>query len=120
MTRALLAGIVLWIAGTIGIRFSGHGLLRPEHTGQTLLLYAGTFVIMAVLIPRLCRRFGFEKESRFRAATLLMLPTLILDPFSSLYFAQIFPNLDPANAGAFGGWMLICCAGAIVGVWIWP
>jgi hypothetical protein len=120
MKRVLLFGILLWVAGTIGVRLSGHGLLRPNHTGRTLLLYSGSFVVMAVLIPRICRRLGLEKESRFRAATLLMLPTLILDPFSSLYFAKIFPNLDPASAGAFGGWMLICCAGVVMGVWIWP
>ena len=115
-----MLGIALWIAGTIGIRFSGHRLLRPDHTVQTLLLYGASFVIMAVLIPRICRRLGLANDSRFRAATLLMLPTLMLDPFSCLYFARIFPNLDPGSAGAFGGWMLILCAGAVVGVWIRP
>jgi len=114
-----MLGIALWIVGTIGIRLSGHNLLRPDHIAQTVCLYTASFVLMIFLTPRICR-LGLEKDARFRAATLLMLPTLILDPFSCLYFAQVFPNLDPGSAGAFGGWMLIFCAGAVVGVWVKP
>jgi Family of unknown function (DUF5367) len=120
MLRAFLIGVALWIVGSLGIRFAGHRLLRPDHIAQTLLLYAASFVMMIFLVPRICRRLGLEKDARFRAATLLMLPTLMLDPFSCLYFAHVFPNLDPASAGAFGGWMLIFCAGAVVGIWIRP
>jgi hypothetical protein len=47
-----------------------------------------------------------------------MLPTLLLDPFSCAFFHTVFPNLDPGAAGAFGGWMLIFCAGAVAGVWV--
>ena len=42
-----------------------------------------------------------------------MLPTLILDPFSCAFFPSVFPNMDPAAAGIFGGLMLICCGGAV-------
>jgi hypothetical protein len=72
---------------------------------------------MAFLVPRICRRLGFQKDQWPRAATLLILPTLVLDPFSCAFFSSMFPNLDPAAAGAFGGWMLICCGGGIAGVW---
>jgi uncharacterized protein DUF5367 len=120
MTRAFRLGIVLWVVGTIGIRLSGHRLLRPDHVSQTLLLFAASFVLMAFLIPRICHQLGLEKDARFRAASLLMLPTLVLDSLSCLYFTHLFPNLDPGSAGAFGGWMLIFCAGAVVGVWIRP
>jgi hypothetical protein len=40
----------------------------------------------------------------------------MLDACSALFYPRVFPNLDPASAGAFGGWMLACCAGAILGV----
>ncbi len=46
------------------------------------------------------------------------LPTLLLDPFSSAFFPAVFPNMAPEVAGVFGGWMLWCCAGALVGVMI--
>jgi uncharacterized protein DUF5367 len=115
--RTLVTGLVIWIAGTVGFRLSGHRLLRPGHDVQTVALYCISFVLMAFLVPRICRRLGLQKDLWPKAATLIILPTLILDPFSCAFFATIFPNLDPAAAGAFGGWMLICCGGAVAGVW---
>jgi hypothetical protein len=32
----------------------------------------------------------------------------------------VFPNMAPSVAGVFGGWMLWCCAGAVVGASIRP
>src|SRR5579864_2897120 len=112
MTSALLAGLLLWAVGTIGLRLRGQRLLAPGQTTGTLLLYLVSFVLMALLIPRICRRLGLQREAWFQAATLLILPTLILDPFSCAFFSAVFPNIDPAAAGVFGGWMLICCGGA--------
>lgn len=111
-----LFGVLLWLAGTIAIRLLGHRLLHTNQPLKTVILYLLSFVLMALLIPRIFRRL--EKDLWPAAATLLMLPTLILDPFSCLFFPVVFPNVDPAAAGLFGGWMLIFCAGAVAGVWL--
>jgi hypothetical protein len=115
--RTSLTGLLIWTAGTLLIRLAGHRLLQPGRTVQTVALYLISFVLMALLVPRICRRLGFAKDLWPKAATLLILPTLVLDPFSCTFFTTIFPNLDPAAAGAFGGWMLICCGGGVAGVW---
>lgn len=118
MRWALLLGLLIWGGGTIAIRLAGHHFLLAGRTGLTLLLYAASFVLMALAVPWICRRLGLDGEASFRGATLLMLPTLVVDPFSCLFFSAVFPNLDPAVAGVFGGWMLICCGGAAAGVWV--
>ena len=118
--RALFMGLLLWAAGTAGIRLAGHRLLQPQNASQTLILYLASFVLMGLLVRRICKRLGMEKDSWLKAASLLMLPTLILDPFSCAFFTTVFPNLDPGAAGTFGGWMLICCGGAVAGVWVKP
>ncbi len=118
--RAFLAGILIWTLGTAGVRLSGHRLLQSGHAAQTVGLYAVSFILMALLVPRFCRRIGFERDLWPKAATLLILPTLVLDPFSCAFFSTVFPNLDPAAAGVFGGWMLICCGGGVAGVWRRP
>jgi hypothetical protein len=109
--RSLVAGIVLWLVGTIGIRLAGERLLHPGHPLATLILYAVSFALMAFLVPRIVR-------GDRAAVTLLMLPTLILDGLACVFFTAVYPNVDPAAAGLFGGWMLICCGGAVVGVWL--
>src|SRR6202041_955000 len=83
---------------------------------QRLLFTGGLLWV----VPRIFRRLGVEKNSWPAAATLLMLPTLILDPFSCAFFSTVFPNVEPGAAGVFGGWMLIFCAGAVLGVWLTP
>jgi hypothetical protein len=67
------------------------------------------------IAERLGNRFEPEIERRPVGAISLALPTLLLDKFSSVFFSSVFPNIAPEAAGIFGGWMLCCCAGALLG-----
>jgi hypothetical protein len=116
--RILLVGITIWVAGTLAIRLQGHRLLRPDAPAQSIILYVVSFFFMAWLARAILRWLRVDKGSWVEAATLLALPTLILDPFSCLFFETLFPNMDSAAAGIFGGWMLICCGGAVAGAWM--
>ena len=118
MTMVLLVGVGLWAAGTVTLRAVGDGLLRAGAGSRAIGLYAGSFVAMALVAPALFYLLGLPGERWFEAVALLTLPTLLLDPFSCLFFTRVFPNIAPGAAGVFGGWMLISCAGAIAGVWI--
>jgi len=118
MIKVLLIGILIWAAGTVALRLAGQGLLRPADSTRTIALYLASFMLMILLTPGIFRLLKLDRNTWFQAATLLTLPTLILDPFSCLFFSRIFSNIAPAAAGAFGGWMLICCARAVAGVWI--
>jgi hypothetical protein len=117
-TRAFSTGLLMWLMGTIGVRLAGERVLHANPTSRTLILYLVSFLLMAWLIPGICRRMGLERESWFKATAALILPTLLLDPFSCVFFAKAFPNVEPAAAGVFGGWMLICCGGAVAGIWL--
>jgi len=118
--RILRIGVLLWLVGTVAIRLAGQRLLHSGRPYATLILYLISFLLMALLAPRIFRRVGVQKDSWPAAATLLMLPTLLLDPFSCVFFTTIFSNVEPGAAGVFGGWMLICCAGVVVGIWGTP
>jgi len=110
-SRVLLLGIAFWLTGTIVTRLIGHRLLVPRFA---MALYAVSFVAMFLLTLRLFRALRVDAVE---GVTLLALPTLILDPFSCLFFASLFPNAAASAAGIFGGWMLICCGGAVAGAW---
>jgi len=119
MSRRLLAfGFALWLAGTLGVRLWGRFLLHPGSLLGTFLLYILSLLAMATLARRLCRLAGLPRGEWPSGAVSLALPTLLLDPLSSAFFPAVFPNLTPAAAGLFGGWMLCCCAGALAGVMI--
>ena len=118
MKRVFLYGLALWLTGTFAIRFGGYRLLDAQAPVRALILYAASFAAMVLVVPRICRALGLERDAWFAAVTLLMLPTLILDPLSCIFFTRLFPGADPSAAGIFGGWMLSFCGGAVAGVWV--
>ena len=117
--RLLLWGFGIWIAGTVTLRVRGQHLLHPGGT-PTLILFAVSFPLMAWVARRLCGRLQLRPEEWPAGAISIALPTLALDPFSSVFFPSVFPNMAPELAGVFAGWMLWCCAGALVGATIRP
>src|SRR5271166_2573052 len=114
--RLIFCGLVIWGAGTAVLRLAGQRLLHPGNWQRTLILFAVSFPLMAWIVRRLCRRFQLPRERWPLGAISIALPTLVLDPFSSVFFPAVFPNMPPEAAGLFGGWMLWCCAGALLGV----
>lgn len=118
--RLLLFGLGIWIGATVGLRMAGQHLLRPGDWKGTLILFAVSFPLMAWIARRLCSRFEPVPQQWPAGAISIALPTLLLDPFSSAFFPVVFPNMAPETAGVFGGWMLWCCAGALIGATISP
>lgn len=116
MYRTAVYGIVLWAIGTAVIRLSGPWILSVGALGRTTVLYTASFLLMAWVTPRICAGLGFDRRRWFEATAVLILPTLVLDPWACVFFGQVYPNLNPEAAGLFGGWMLMFCAGAVTGV----
>lgn len=118
--RLILYGFVIWLGATIALRIAGQRLLRPGDWKGMLILFVVSFPLMAWIVRRLCSRFQLAAEQWPGGAISIALPTLLLDPFSSAFFPVVFPNMAPEVAGVFGGWMLWCCAGAMVGATLRP
>jgi len=110
-----LWGLGIWIAATVGLRLAGQNMLHSGHPLRTVLLFVVSFAATAQLARGLCRRLRVPRDQWPAGAIALLLPTLLLDPFSSAFFPVVFPNIPADAAGLFGGWMLCCCAGALVG-----
>jgi len=116
--RTLLAGLGLWIIGTVVFRLGPSGLVQEPSLARTLLYYVIN-AMLALIVSRLAMHWiGVPREARAAAVTLFILPTLILDAFSTAFFTVVFPNLPPAAAPTFGGLMLISAGGAVVGAWL--
>jgi hypothetical protein len=116
--RLFLCGLGIWIGAIIALRVAGQYLLHPGDWKGTLILFAVSFPLTAWIVGELCSRFQLPQEQLLAGAVSISLPTLLLDPFLSAFFPVVFPNMAPEVAGLFGGWMLWCCAGALVGVTI--
>jgi Family of unknown function (DUF5367) len=118
--RLFLYGLGIWFGATIALRLGGQHLLHPGDWKGMLILFAVSFPSMAWVVRGLCSRFQVPPEQWPVGAISIALPTLLLDPFSSAFFPVVFPNMAPEVAGIFAGWMLWCCAGALVGAIVRP
>jgi len=116
--RPFLYGFAIWLAATIALRVAGQHMLHPGDWKGVLILFAVSFPLMAWLVRRICLRCRLPRDQWLGGALSIALPTLVLDPFSASFFPLVFPNMAPGVAGVFGGWMLWCCAGALIGVTI--
>ena len=102
LNRGLIrSGFIIWLGATLALRFWGQHLLRPGDWKGTVILFALTFPLIAWLVRRLCAGAGLPESEWLRGATALLLPTLLLDPFSSAFFPVVFPNMSPAGSGCF-------------------
>jgi hypothetical protein len=113
--RIFWYGLAIWMAATILLRLAGHHVLRPMNWVSVIGLFVSSFLVTAWLVRRLCRWLQLPPHEWLLGAMTLLLPTLLLDPFSSAFFPAVFPNMAPEVAGVFGGWMLVFCAGGLVG-----
>jgi hypothetical protein len=104
--RLVVCGLAVWAGATLVLRMAGQRLLHPDNWSGTLILFAVSFPLTAWLVRRLCRRFRLRRDQWPAGAVSILLP----------FFPAVFPNMAPEVAGVFGGWMLWCCAGALVGV----
>jgi hypothetical protein len=115
MHLGLLAiGTVVWALATLILRLAGQYLV-PTETGWIVVLFLASMLACAWVARFACRRAGLPRTHWTAGAISLLLPTLVLDPFSSAFFGTVFPSMPARAAGVFGGWMLSCCAGALVG-----
>ena len=116
MKRIFIVGFVIWLGATAVLRVSGQYLLHPESPLAIAVLLIASFPLMALVARRICADAHLPRELWPAAATFLILPSLIFDTFSAAFFAIVYPNIPPAAAGLFGGWILCCCGGALAGV----
>lgn len=115
MPRLFAIGFAFWLLGTVVLRLAGHLVLPQHSTAGWVALYFASAAAMAAVARGIYQWAGIARGAWLSAASVLILPTLVLDAFTSLFFARAFPQLDPGVSGAFGGWMLVCCAGAVLG-----
>jgi hypothetical protein len=109
-----LCGAGIWLAATLFLRIAGEYVLRPGDRVRMAVVFTVAFAAVFLLVRTLVRRNCRTPGEFPRAAAILCLPTLLLDPFSTLFFRSVFPNLPPAGQGPFAALMLWCCGAAIL------
>ena len=117
MRRFVWIGLAVWLLATLAIRLWGQAVFRTRSAAEWALLFGVTAVAIAVPISLLVRSLP-TREAGLRAAVLVVLPGLLLDTGSVLWFRSFFPNLFEVAGMPFAALLLWAYAIALLaGVW---
>lgn len=117
MRRFVWIGLAGWLLATFAIRLWGQSVFRAGSAAEWALLFALTAVAIAVPISFLVRSLP-TREAGLRAAVLVVLPGLVLDTGSVLWFRSVFPNLPETAGMPFAALLLWAYAIALLaGAW---
>jgi hypothetical protein len=98
--------VLIWLSGTLALRLWGQIFFIPNNN----LSMAGSFLFSLLFLPTLIygifRWQGVQPHQRQEATICLTIPSMFLDVLTVYFFTQIFPNLLPTVARAFGAWLL--------------
>ncbi len=104
MKRMAVTGFIIWLVATIALRLAGQYIFRGGSTIPLLIITLPVMIAVAIVV---LQRYRLP-EQRAVAAIALVAPGMLLDTISAVWFPNVFPNIRPDAAGAFGGWLLFC------------
>jgi Family of unknown function (DUF5367) len=117
MRRFVWIGLAAWLLATLAIRLWGQSVFHAGSTTKWVVLFGVTAVGIAVPIALLVRSLP-TRDAGLRAAVLVVLPGMLLDTGSVLWFRSVFPNLPETAGMPFAALLLWAYAIALLaGAW---
>jgi membrane-associated PAP2 superfamily phosphatase len=107
-------GILVWLVATLLFRLVGQFLLPPDDAWRLAFVYLATVPLMAMFAFAVYSLLGVPPDRRLTAATLLVLPGMVLDAVTVTAFETLFPNMAPASGPRFGGLLLLANAAVLL------
>jgi hypothetical protein len=110
--RAMGLGFVLWLANAALFRFAGQYFFLPS-VAPPYLLFAIAAAVGAALTFVMLKLLREARGDEGEAAVAVAFPSLLLNAVLTHEFAMIFPNLDAALDGVFGGLAMLYAAAMV-------
>jgi predicted membrane protein len=118
MMRFVWIGLCAWLVATVAIRSTGGQVFRAGTPVHAALLFGLTALAIALPIFLLVRRLP-SRDAGLRAVALIILPGMLLDAGSVLWFRSVFPNM-PDSAGMPFASLLLWAYGIALLTGVWP
>jgi len=118
MRKIALVGFAIWLGATVALRLFGQFVFRDSGVASSLVILLVSAPVMFFVARSVLA--GIPSNERARAAIALVSPGMLLDTFSTIWFARVFPNIRADAAAVFGGWLLFCNVVVLLTVVLWP
>jgi Family of unknown function (DUF5367) len=112
IARWMVVGFILWIGVAAAFRFAGHELFQQGQGVMWLFLTLpiGTLVVTYALL----KLMRVAPTDRAEAASIMVVPGLLVGIYEITNYATVFPNLDVGLNGAFASLMFACYTAMII------
>jgi hypothetical protein len=107
--RAMALGFALWLINAAVFRFLGPYFFYPD-IAPPYALFGGVVVWGALITFALLKLLRAAPGDEGEAALSVAFPSLLLNAFITYQYAEVFPNLDPALDGVYGGLAMLYAA----------
>lgn len=99
-------GFLVWLIATLIFRTSGQFFFHPENSLALVLMFVAAVPLIAGVMYPIYVWKKVSPADRPLAAIYAIMPALVLDVFSVLWFPSVFPNLPATTSVAFAAWLL--------------
>lgn len=110
LTPFVIIGIAVWFGATLLMRVAGQYFFDPNNAGLMAVDFLAMLIAMPLLARAIFRGWRVPAAQRASAALGVALPGMLLDVLTTYFFAQFFPNVNAAGAGAWGACLLFSYA----------
>lgn len=114
----LLHGVFIWLLATVLYRLMGDVLFTKTSFLTTMSNYVLGIPVAALLTLPFYRLRNLDAAQQKQAAVHMAVPGMLLDSMNSLFFRQIFPNMDFSIVNYFGAWLLFGYTLILVSGWV--
>jgi hypothetical protein len=112
IARWMVVGFVLWIAVAVVFRVVGQDYFQA---GQGVMWFFLTLPIGTLVVTyALLKIMRVAPTDRAEAASIMVVPGLLVGIYEITSYATVFPNLDVGLNGAFASLMFACYTAMIL------
>ncbi len=106
----VVIGVAVWLGATLAMRVAGQYFFHPDSAAWMAVNFTAMLIAMPLLARAIFQWRRVPASQRAAAALGVAVPGMLLDVLTTYFFAQTFPNVNAAGAGAWGAWLLFSYA----------
>lgn len=110
LTPFLVIGVIVWLGATLAMRVAGQFFFHHDSAAWMAFNFTAMLIAMPLLARAIFQWRRVPVAQRAAAALAVAVPGMLLDVLTTYFFAQTFPNVNAAGAGAWGAWLLFSYA----------
>lgn len=107
---SFIVGFLVWLSATVLFRVAGHYFFIVDNALVMAVLYLILIPALGIISTSVFNKFKLGNLESIKAATIMVLPGMILDTLCIQLFEKLFPNMPEIHSKTFASWLMFAYA----------